>query len=410
MPETFVVHYSEIALKGKNRPEFARALRRNIYQSLSPLGPVEIQTKENRFIVRTSVDPSEVKSRLSKVFGVSWFSRASVVAADYDEILKSVMESSDAVSRAESFKITSRRTEKSFPLSSMELDRRLGAEMVKKTGRRVDLSNPKAEVHVDVVKGGAMVYSERARGPGGLPIGVGGRVLLLFSGGIDSPVAAWLLMKRGCRPVYLHFYLAPSPDYAIESKITKIIKLLAPFGGRSTLVLVPFAEYQMATLGASRDCEPSLFRRFMRVTAEELAPRFDSQAIATGDSLSQAASQTLWNIRVFDEGSSLPILRPLLTYDKDEIISLARRIGTYDFSVEEYKDCCAIITRHPKTRVRGELINDHARDLGFPSLAKRCLALSTVVSYNPSKGELKSGAFADLPRERDVVPVLDGGA
>jgi thiamine biosynthesis protein ThiI len=204
----------------------------------------------------------------------------------------------------------------------------------------------------------------------------------LFSGGIDSPVAAWLLMKRGCRPVYLHFYLAPTPDYALESKVGRIVKMLTEYSGRSTLLLIPFAEYQLATDGAPAGVEPSLFRRFMRITAEELAATFETPALSTGDSLSQAASQTLWNMAAADAGTSLPILRPLLGYDKEEIVQLARRIETYEPSIEEYKDCCAIITRHPKTRVKRELIDSLSAEFDLATLAKRCVKLGTLAQYD----------------------------
>lgn len=211
----------------------------------------------------------------------------------------------------------------------------------------------------------------------------------LFSGGIDSPVAAWLLMKRGTRPVYMHFYLAPTPQAAVESKITKLVKVLSTYEGKTTLVLVPFAEYQLATTGVPAELEPTLFRRFMRMTAEGLSHRFNAKAISTGDSLSQAASQTLWNIASFDDGSTLPILRPLLTYDKDEIIGMARRIGTFDLSLEDYKDCCAIITRHPRTRVRPEEVSEWVARLGLRDLVWRSVARASLVTYNPAGDSLK---------------------
>ena len=257
---------------------------------------------------------------------------------------------------------------------------------------------------MDVLKGNALVYSDRSKGPGGLPLGTAGRVMLLFSGGIDSPVAAWLLMKRGTRPVYLHFYLAPTPQTAVESKITRLVKVLSAYEGKSTLVLVPFAEYQLATTGIPSGLEPSLFRRFMRMTAEALAPRFDAKAVSTGDSLSQAASQTLWNIAASDEGSTLPVLRPLLTYDKDEIITLARRIGTYDLSLEEYKDCCAIITRHPKTRVKGKELSEQVDRLGLRGLVWEVLAKASLVTYTPHGDALKVSPLSEALPEPEARP------
>ena len=160
------------------------------------------------------------------------------------------------------------------------------------------------------------------------------------------------------------------------------MRLLTDYSGRSSLILIPFAEYQIATAGAPSDAEPSLFRRFMRVTAEQLAGVFGASAVSTGDSLSQAASQTLWNMAVFDAGSEYPVLRPLLGYDKEEIVQLAKKIGTYEPSIEEYKDCCAIITRHPKTRVKRELIDSLSEAYHFSDLAKRCVTLGTLARFD----------------------------
>jgi thiamine biosynthesis protein ThiI len=392
MTARFVAHYSEVALKGNNRPEFVRALRRGINRVMAGVAHT-VTYSEGRFLIDAEADDREVAARLSKVFGISWFAPVKLVPPDYSSILEDVLRFSAADGR--SFRIVARRSDKSFPISSQELAVKLGAEVVNATGKSVDLSRPDLSVHVDVVRGGALIYSDKSRGPGGLPLGTAGRVMHLFSGGIDSPVAAWLLMKRGTRPVYLHFYLAPTPRAAVDSKITRLVKLLSAYGGKSTLVLVPFAEYQLATADAPGELEPSLFRRFMRMTAEALAPRFEARAVSTGDSLSQAASQTLWNIASFDEGSTLPVLRPLLTYDKDEIITLARRIGTYDLSLEEYKDCCAIITRHPRTRVKGSLIAEYVDRLRLKRLVLQTIDAATLVTYKPAGDSTRAAPLSE---------------
>lgn len=383
----YVVHYSEVALKGNNRPEFIRALRRNINRTLSGLEHRTTLT-EGRFVLDVEGDDEDVCRRLSSVFGVSWFSRVTPVPESYDEILSAVLKTAMTAGRS-TFRIASRRSDKSFPVSSQELAAKLGAAVVRATGMSVNLSAPSLTLHVDVVRGAAFVYTDRLGGPGGLPLGTAGRTIHLFSGGIDSPVAAWLIMKRGTRPVYLHFYLAPTSNSAVESKVTKLVKVLSRYEGRSTLVLAPFADYQLATAGVPQDLEPSLFRRFMRMTAETLAPRFGASAISMGDSLSQAASQTLWNIASFDEGSSLPILRPLLTYDKEEIVALAKRIGTYELSLENYKDCCAMITRHPRTKLRGALVSEYVDRLGLQSLVWRTIEGASLVSYRPGADALR---------------------
>jgi len=395
MSAQFVVHYSEVALKGNNRPEFVRALRKNIHRSMHGIEH-ECTLSEGRFLLRTGADEEEVSKRLGRVFGVAWYAPVTTVKPDYAEILPAVLSSAKGA-KGTTFKIVPRRTDKAFAMTSQQLASALGREVARSTGMAVDLENPDVAVHVDVVRGGALIYTDKRRGAGGLPLGTAGRVIHLFSGGIDSPVAAWLLMKRGTRPVYLHFYLAPTPASAIDSKIVRLVKVLSGYEGRSTLVLFPFAEYQLATAGVPPELEPSLFRRYMRMVAEGLAPRFDATAISTGDSLSQAASQTIWNISSFDAGSSLPILRPLLTYDKEEIVALARTIGTYDLSLEEYKDCCAMITKHPRTRVKPDLISEYVGRFALNDLVRRSMEKATLVAYNPATDALKHSSLTESP-------------
>ena len=393
MTTTFVVHYAEVALKGKNRPEFVRTLRRNLTRALAGMGP-EIEHREGRLVVAAEGPEEEIARRIGSTFGVAWFSPASFVENDLQKMRSAVLEMAKG-SHGRSFKVEVRRSDKSFPMRSQEIAADIGAEVAKQTGMKVNLTDPEVAFHLDVTKGRTVVYGGKRAGPGGLPVGTSGRVMLLFSGGIDSPVASWLLMKRGCIPVYLHFYLAPSPLAALDSKITRLVKVLSAHGGKSTLVLVPFAEYQLATTGKADELEPSLFRRFMRMTSEALAPWFGANAIGTGDSLSQAASQTLWNLASFDSGSTLPVLRPLLTFDKEEIVALAREISTYELSLGEYKDCCAIITRHPKTRVRADAISEAVESLGLRELVREVIDRSTLVTFNPATDELKSAPLAD---------------
>ena len=391
---TYVVHYSEVALKGKNRPEFVRALRRNIARALAPNHP-NVESRDSRLCVTLDADSAEAALKLSRVFGIAWFAKADVVDADYEKIEEAVLKVARA-STAGTFRVDPRRADKTFPINSMELARRLGSAIARETGKWVDLSDPGLTIHADIVRRQALIYAVKTQGPGGLPVGTAGRVMHLFSGGIDSPVAAWLLLKRGVRPVYLHFYVAPNSEGPIQSKVTSLLKILSAWSGKSTLVMVPFDEYQLATANVPGELEPSLFRRFMRMTAEHLAPKFRASAVSTGDSLSQAASQTLWNLGVFDSGASLPVLRPLLSYDKEEVVGLAKRIGTYELSLEEYKDCCAIITRHPRTRAKAAKIAECVEGLGFDNLISRSLESASLVSYSPRHDEMKIAPLAEV--------------
>jgi thiamine biosynthesis protein ThiI len=395
MTNQFVVHYSEIALKGNNRPDFVRALRKDINRALHGMEH-STTVSEGRFLVSSDADPHEIGRRLGRVFGVSWYAPVTRVNQDHAAMLEASLKLAKSAG-GRTFRIAARRSDKSFSMTSQQLASSLGAAVSESTGMAVDLDDPDLSIHVDVIRGGALVYTDKQKGPGGLPLGTAGRVMHLFSGGIDSPVAAWLLMKRGTRPVYIHFYLAPTPSSALDSKITGLVRALADYGGKSTLVLFPFAEYQLATAGVPSELEPCLFRRFMRMVAEGLAPRFDATAISTGDSLSQAASQTIWNMASFDAGSTLPILRPLLAYDKEEIVTLARRIGTYELSLEEYKDCCAMITRHPRTRVKSEVISEYVERFALQDLVWKSMDRATLVTYNPVGSLLKHYPLAESP-------------
>jgi thiamine biosynthesis protein ThiI len=292
-------------------------------------------------------------------------------------------------------------------MTSQELARRLGEDIIARLGLTVDLSEPGVNLSVDVISEEALVYAERVRGPGGLPVGSSGRVLHLLSGGIDSPVAAWLMMKRGCAPAFLHFYLAPGPAPIVASKISDLVRELSQRGEEQRLILIPFSPYQVATTDLRQEFEPVVFRRFMRMVAERVAAALSMPAISTGDSLAQVASQTLQNIACIDSGSSLPTLRPLLGYDKDEIVRLAKEVGTYETSLLEYKDCCSIVSKHPRTRMKIADVDEAARFLAFDDLADRCISMGTVV-YFREDGAVDQRPLAEVlearsPGEKGVV-------
>jgi thiamine biosynthesis protein ThiI len=377
-----VVHYGEIGTKGGNRQVFEASLRRNMISALGTLGEVRVRMVDNRFFV--SVDEgmvAEAKLRLAKVFGVVWFAQVQGAPLSYPEIRDAGVRALADSPKEKSFRVSVRRPNKSFGMTSQELAGKLGEDLIERLGLAVDLSTPGVTLYVDIISDEALVYRERLRGPGGLPVGVSGQVLHLLSGGIDSPVAAWLMMKRGCRPFYVHFYVAPSAEPIVQSKIGGLVRILSQGGEESRLVLIPFSPYQLATTDLPPEFEPIVFRRFMRMVAERLASSLDVAAISTGDNLAQVASQTLQNITCIDKGSAMPTLRPLLSYDKDEIIQLARQIGTYETSIQHYKDCCSIISRHPKTRMKVEDVDEAARRFGFDELASRCMAMGTLATF-----------------------------
>lgn len=303
MPSRIVVHYGEIGTKGANRQVFEASLRRNILSALAPMGGAGIRMVDNRFLVFLEDEKvPTAKEFLVKVFGIVWFAQVEGAVLSYPEIKKTALRVLADSRRDMSFRVSVRRPNKSFEMNSQELARKLGEDVVEALGMRVDLSHPDVTLFVDVISDEALVYREQIRGPGGLPVGVSGKVLHLLSGGIDSPVAAWLMMKRGCRPVYLHFYVAPAAEPIVESKIGELVRRLSQTGEESRLILIPFSPYQVATTDMPQEFEPTAFRRFMRMVAESLASSMGLLAVSTGDNLAQVASQTLQNIVCIDSG------------------------------------------------------------------------------------------------------------
>lgn len=382
MLSRIVVHYGEIGTKGGNRQEFESTLRRNILSALNAAGNVQVRMADNRFLVLVDEDKAqEAKARLARIFGVVWFAQVEGAKLAYQDILETSLRVLVNYGRESTFRVRVRRANKAFEMTSQELAGQLGEDIIERLGLRVNLSAPDVTLSVDVISREALVYTEHLKGPGGLPLGSSGAVLHLLSGGIDSPVGAWLMMKRGCRPVYLHFYVAPSAEEVVGSKVGQLLRILTPAGNESQLILVPFSPYQVATLNLPPEFEPIVFRRFMRMVAERLAWRLGLPAISTGDNLAQVASQTLQNIASIDSGCSLPTLRPLLGYDKDEIIQLARRVGTYETSILEYKDCCSIISRHPRTRMKVDEVDEAARRHGFEELSTSCVSMASIATF-----------------------------
>jgi len=362
--QTLVVHYHEISLKGGNRPHFLRRLAANLERALRDLGPVRAVRLPGRIALELGpgVDPAAARDRAARVFGVANLALGERTGPSLDA-LKRAVDRAIAGREFASFRITARRAFKTFPLTSVEMNRELGAHVLAglaQAGRtcRVDLRNPECNVHVEVLPDQAFVYAERTAGPGGLPVGVSGTVVALLSGGIDSPVAAWRMMKRGCRVVFVHFHAVPYlPDTSIR-KARELVGVLTAWQYGSRLFLVPFGEIQrQVVLTVPGPYRVVVYRRLMLRIAEVLADRAGAGALVTGDSLGQVASQTLENLGRTSEVARLPVLRPLIGMDKLEISGQAEAIGTYGISIEPDADCCTLfVPRYPETRVRPEQI------------------------------------------------------
>jgi thiamine biosynthesis protein ThiI len=399
-----LVHFPEITLKGRNREEFERALASNIRHRLRRLGlDWPLKRARGRFWIEpppaagTEID--EVLRALAEMSGVAAFAAATWLRPadglpDPERIEAVVVALAGESYQADArFAVRVHRVDKRFPLTSQALERRLGDAIRARTPwRRVDLSHPDCTFRVDIHADGVYLYADRLHGPGGLPVGTGGRVLALLSGGIDSPVAAWLLAKRGCDVDFFHMSAAhPRIEGLDREVVAQLARQLSRYTLRSKLYVAPYTHFDLALRGEASGYGLMLFRRFMSRVAERLAQRIGAQALIVGDSLGQVASQTLENLVANSGAVSMPLLRPLIGFNKQEIIDAARRIGTYEISIQPYKDCCALLSRRPRTRSSDALLADlEARLLPeYDALIDR--TLGDVVEIAFDCGELGAG-------------------
>jgi thiamine biosynthesis protein ThiI len=353
----FIVRYHEIALKGKNRPFFVERLAENLRRALSDLEGVSAQPREARVIVGVpdSADPALVRARLGSVFGVANFSPAYDVEPDLEALKTAAIERLQGRSFA-SFRVLTKRSFKGFPKTSMEIDREVGGAIKAASGAQVDLTHPELVLHVEVLRHRIFFSFEKLPGPGGFAVGSSGRVMALLSGGIDSPVAAYRLMKRGCRVLFAHFHAFPLQDHATIDKARELVKVLTRYQFKSQLLLVPFGVAQQTIVASCpAPLRVVLYRRFMIRIAEALAQRYHAKALVTGESLGQVASQTLDNMTVIDAAAQGAILRPLVGMDKDEITEQAQRLGSFEISIQPDQDCCQLfVPRSPATAAKLE--------------------------------------------------------
>lgn len=359
-----IVHYHELALKGRNRPYFQNRLVRHLRLVLKDLGARQVDALPGRIriILPDTCSWDELKTRVSRVFGVVHFSLAHSIPLSPDgnlDAMKTAIGSAVSALTFSTFRVSTKRADKRFPLTSIEVDRAIGAHVCSVTGKRVSLGAPDLTIEIEMLTREAYVSLKREQGSGGLPVGVSGKVACLLSGGIDSPVAAHRMMKRGCRAIFVHFHGRPYVSRASEEKVRDIVELLTRYQLYSRLYLVPFGEIQrQVVLAAPTPFRIVLYRRLMARIAEELARKERCWALVTGDSLGQVASQTPENLSVVEEAVQLPILRPLIGMDKLEITQQAERIGTFETSIEPDQDCCRLFVP-PHPIIRADL--DHVR-------------------------------------------------
>jgi thiamine biosynthesis protein ThiI len=362
--DSVLVRYHEIALKKGNRSYFTELLKRNILTAVKDLGAKEIRSLPARLLLtfKKDVQPQLLIQRMASVFGVANFSIVERTDRDIDALRGRIVESLDGT-HFESFRIETQRSDKSFPITSPEINRQLGAAVKEKTGARVDLMNPQFTVIVEILPRDAFFGFNKIPGAGGLPVGASGRLVALISGGFDSPVATYRMLQRGCRIIFVHFHSAPYQDKTSQDKVRQLVNLLTRHQFKSRLYLVPFGEIQRQIVAAvARPLRVVLYRRMMLRIGEAIALKEKAKALVTGESLGQVASQTLDNMAVIQRAVQLPILRPLVGMDKQEIIDQARRIGTFEISSIPDQDCCQLfVPKHPATKARlREVAGDEA--------------------------------------------------
>ena len=392
-----LVHYHELGLKRGNRPLFLRHLARNLRRATADIGPVNLRQVSGRILLELDEhpNPEAVRERVRRVCGVASAALAFRVVSTV-EAMKAVIAGLVDGRTFASFRISARRAFKTYPMTSVELNRELGAFVLERVASKVDLRQPELEIHVEVMPAETFVYVEPVAGPGGLPVGASGTVAALLSGGIDSPVAAWRMMKRGCRVLFVHFHSVPYLPPTSQAKARALVERLTEWQYDSKLALVPFGEIQReVVLTVPPPARVVVYRRLMVRIAEALAKKHGAVALTTGESLGQVASQTLSNIARIDEAAGMPILRPLIGMDKLEITDEARRLGTFEISIEPDADCCTLfVPKHPATRMSEHEVAEVEARLEIPRLVAAGCDGASVEAF-----EFPPGASVEMTSE-----------
>ena len=397
MKSHVIVKTHELALKGKNRPWFMRHLVDNLRNAT--LGTGVSRVWQGHMLVGLTLEDEsswpEVRERVKECFGVAKFFKAYEVPVDLAK-LKEVLPGLLADRNFQSFRISANRSDKRFPITSEEMNRDLGSFVQELSGARVDLKNPELEVFLDVMSSGILLYFEEVKGHGGLPVGVSGHVMTMLSGGIDSPVAAWHLMKRGCRSSFTHFHSYPLVDRSSIEKAMELTEHLTQHQFFSRLYLAPLSEIQKQIIVSTPPAfRVILYRRFMVRITEILAQRQGAVAIVTGESCGQVSSQTLDNIAVIDAAADMPILRPLIGMNKEEIVEMSRKMGTFSVSIQPDQDCCSLfVPKHPQTHARLETVLKLEAALPVDELVEAAVAGTEVKEFATANTASYSGVQA----------------
>lgn len=366
MKNVFLVKYGEIAIKGKNRHLFENRLLNNIKRNLKDIGDFYITKEQGRIMVEAvdneSIDIQNVLDRLSRIFGIvgiAYGLKEDEVSMETIKRLALAQMEKECEGRNITFKVETRRADKRFPLTSMEINAEMGGYLLDTLGDKVkvDVHNPDVVLMIEL-RNHAYVYAKTHKGAGGMPYGTNGRATLLLSGGIDSPVAGWMIAKRGVEVDAVYFHSPPYTSERAKEKVVELAKKVAMYTGNMKVHIVPFTEIQMMIYEKCPHEQLTLImRRIMMIIAERIARKNGSMALITGESIGQVASQTMQSLVVTDDAATMPVFRPLIGWDKEEIVQLAKKIDTFETSILPYEDCCTIfVAKHPETKPKLEYI------------------------------------------------------
>ncbi len=385
-----LLKYGEIALKGLNRPMFEQKLLRNLEKALAPVGRFEIRKSQSMLYVEPlddDIDMDDAIARMQKVFGIVNICPAVSCEKDMDSIGRTVVQCLQNMDTAgKSFKVEAKREDKQFPLNSPQICQQMGGCILKNVkGLRVDVHHPDILVQIEIRKK-AYIFTEKISGAGGMPVGTNGKAALLLSGGIDSPVAGWMIAKRGVALDAVHFHSHPYTSDRAKEKVIELAKLITPYTGKINLHIVPFTEIQLAIIEkCPKNYLTLIMRRVMMQIAQRIAEKNGAKALITGESIGQVASQTMESLAVTDHAVSMPVFRPCIGMDKEEIVQISKRIDTYETSILPYEDCCTIfVPKHPKTRPDiEEIVRAEEALTNLEEMIQTAMAGEEVVSIKP---------------------------
>ena len=382
----FLIHYSEIALKQGNRKYFENRLIANILKNLKKSTGLNFSYKKlfGRIIIKLDQESKQFNSvqesivaTLQTTFGIANFAVVEIVEADVSLIQNLIIDYLKN-QKFTTFRISARRANKAFHLNSQAINIKIGEQVVVQLGKKVKLENPDIECHIEIVGNIAYVYFNKIKGPGGLPVGVSGKALVLISGGFDSPVAAWYALKRGVQVEFIHFHSMPYTSKASLEKVQDLVAILEKYGASTKVYNIPFADIQKEVMiNCPEKLRVILYRRLMMRIADVYAHRNNCIAFVTGEAVGQVASQTLENIRATGSVTNLPIIRPLVCFDKEEIIEVAKQIGTHDISKKPHDDACTrFIPTHPETKAKLKEVDLAEKNLNIQNILNQALRLT----------------------------------